>query len=73
MEIDKMAMCKFCRKDITWMKDGRRNVPINSDGGVHRCEEMQNSMKSIKQIEISSLSTDEIKKYEMAINAKSKK
>ncbi|HLE12517.1 MAG: hypothetical protein A2504_03555 [Bdellovibrionales bacterium RIFOXYD12_FULL_39_22] len=68
-----MATCKFCRKEITWIKDGRRNVPINSDGGTHRCEEMEISMKSIRQIEVSSLPSEEIKKYESAINAKIKK
>ena len=68
-----MASCKFCQKDISWVKDGRKNVPIESDGMIHRCEEMKNSLKSIKKIERSELSAEEIKRYEDAINKQVKK
>ena len=72
-----MAVCKFCSKEITWIKEGRKNVPVEMDGAVHRCDEMKNSLKSIKSIDREELSQDEIKKYEQAmkahVNQKSKK
>ena len=63
-----MAMCKYCQKDITWMKDGRKNVPVENDGSVHRCDEMINSRNSFRKIERTSLSAEEIKKYEESMN-----
>ena len=68
-----MAICKFCNKEITWMKDGRKNVPVEMDGALHRCEEMINSRKSLKKMERGSLSPEEIAKYEQAINDAAKK
>ena len=65
-----MARCKFCSKEITWMKEAGRNRPINGDGGIHSCEEMQNSMKSIKSIEKTEIDSDILKQYEAAINLK---
>ena len=65
-----MAICKFCQKEIMWTKEGRKNVPVNMDGGLHRCDEMKNSLKSIKTLDRGSLSEEEIKKYEEAINKK---
>ena len=65
-----MAICKFCGKEITWLKEGRKNVPIESDGSIHNCQEKQNAMKSIKHIERDALSAEEIKRYENAINQK---
>lgn len=68
----KVAKCKFCSKEIMWIKEGRKNVPVESDGAVHRCDEMKNARKSLVTIERSSLSEEEIKKYEDAINKKKK-
>lgn len=65
-----MARCKFCSKEITWMKEGGRNRPVDGDGGIHSCDEMKNSMKSIKSIEKTELDSDILKQYEMAINTK---
>ncbi len=63
-----MAVCKFCRKEITWIKEGHRNVPIESDGAVHDCEEKKKSMQSIRRIDPTTLSPEEISKYEKTIN-----
>jgi hypothetical protein len=52
------------------MKEGGRNRPVDGDGGIHSCEEMKNSMKSIKSIEKTELDSDILKQYEMAINTK---
>lgn len=68
-----MANCKFCRREITWIKEGRKNVPIESDGGVHKCDEMIQSMKSIKKMDRTSISEEEIRKYEESINSAKKK
>lgn len=68
-----MAKCKFCNREITWMKEGGRNRPIDSDGGIHSCEEMKNSMKSMKKIERTDIDADLLKMYENAINEKAQK
>lgn len=65
-----MARCKFCAREITWMKDGRRNRAVDGDGGFHACEEMKQSMNSIKKIEVNDLDQDILKQYEAAINQK---
>ncbi len=68
-----MAKCKFCNRDITWMKEGGRNRPIDGDGGVHSCEEMKKSMKTIKSLEKTEIDSDILKQYESAINLKAQK
>ncbi|MBP9681492.1 MAG: hypothetical protein KBD76_08815 [Bacteriovorax sp.] len=68
-----MARCKFCNKEITWMKEGGRNKPINGDGGIHSCDEMKNSMKTIKSIPATEIDADILKQYEAAINIKAQK
>lgn len=65
-----MATCKFCQKEITWLKEGRKNIPVEGDGTRHKCDEMMTSIRSTKTIERSSLSPEEIAKYEQAINKK---
>lgn len=55
------------------MKEGGRNRPINGDGGAHMCDEMKNSMKSIKSIEPTEIDADILKQYELAINNKVQK
>lgn len=67
-----MAKCKYCGKEVTWMKEGRKNVPVEGDGGVHHCEEMKNARSSLKSFDRSSISPEEIAKYEQAINQKKK-
>ena len=66
-------MCKFCQKQITWMKDGRKNIPVEGDGTQHRCDEMMSARDSLRKIEPTSLSPDEIKKYEEAMNKQANK
>ncbi|MDA8792131.1 hypothetical protein N9N67_02725 [Bacteriovoracaceae bacterium] len=65
-----MAKCKYCNDEITWIKDGRKSQPIDGDGALHRCEQMLNSIKSFKKLDRSSLSPEEIAKYENQINKK---
>lgn len=68
-----MAKCKFCNKDITWTKDGRKNVPVETDGAVHKCDVFEKSRASTKSITPSSLSPEEIAMYEKAINDEAEK
>jgi hypothetical protein len=50
------------------MKEGRKNVPVEGDGGIHKCEQMENMRNSLKKLEVTTLSPDEIAKYEQGIN-----
>lgn len=63
-----MATCKYCGKEIIWMKEGRKNIPVGTDGITHACEEFKKMYKSVKIIDPNTLSAEEIKKYEDAIN-----
>ncbi|WP_127714312.1 hypothetical protein [Halobacteriovorax sp. HLS] len=65
-----MSKCKYCGKEISWLKEGRKFSPIEGDGTVHKCDQMISSLRSIKKMERTSLSPEEIKKYEEAINKK---
>ncbi len=65
-----MANCKFCGKEIFWMKEGRKNKAVEMDGGQHLCEELKNSRGSLKKMDRNSLTPEEIAKYEAEINKK---
>ena len=65
-----MANCKYCGKEIVWMKDGKKNVPVENDGAAHECEEFKNARKSFKKFDRTSLTPEEIKQYEDSINKK---
>lgn len=67
-----MPNCKFCGTEIFWVKEGRKNKPIELDGGSHQCEEMKTSLKSFKKLTPNSLSPEEIARYEEQINKKKK-
>lgn len=68
-----MASCRYCGKEITWMKDGRKNVPVEGDGAVHRCENMINARNSFRKITPTEIDPELLKQYENAINEKAKK
>lgn len=65
-----MANCRYCGKEITWLKEGRKNTPVENDGATHICEEYKKTKKSIKKIDRSSLDPELIKQYEQGINKK---
>jgi hypothetical protein len=65
-----MAYCRYCGKEITWLKDGRKSIPVESDGAKHECEEFMNSRKSLKKMDRGNLDPELIKQYEEAINKK---
>ncbi len=68
-----MASCRYCGKEITWMKDGRKNVPVEGDGGIHKCDNMINARKSFRKITPTEVDPELLKQYENAINEKAKK
>lgn len=63
-----MARCKYCQTEVTWMKEGRKNVPVEADGGVHKCEQMLKMRSSLKNLQPTTLSPEEIAKYEQGMN-----
>lgn len=68
-----MSNCKFCGKEIMWMKEGRKNMAINSDGTTHKCDEMKNARSSLKKISPTDIDPDVIAEYEKQMNLQKKK
>ncbi len=68
-----MAKCKYCQSEITWIKEGYKNIPIESDGGVHECSERKNALESYKKLSVQNISPEDIQKYEQRINQKVEK
>lgn len=67
-----MAKCRYCGKELTWLQEGRKKVPVESDGTIHSCDEYRNSRNSLKKMDRGSISPEELKKYEEAINKNKK-
>lgn len=59
-----MSRCRYCDKEITWLKEGRKNVPVENDGGKHECENFKNARNSYRKIEPSELDPEILKQYE---------
>lgn len=68
-----MSRCKFCGKEIVWMKDGRKNVPVEVDGAKHECEQYKASRESIKKVNLNEIDPDILKQYQDQINQSKKK
>ena len=68
-----MSQCKYCQKEITWVKSGRKSVPVEHDGSFHECKEFTKAKKSLKNIDPSEISPEEITQYEKAMNQSLKK
>ncbi len=68
-----MAKCKFCGKEIFWMKEGKKNVPVEMDGAAHECKEWQDTVGSIRVLDKNSIDNDIIKQYEQQINQQKKR
>ena len=59
-----MAFCKYCGKEIMWLKEGRKNVPVENDGGEHKCEQFSKMRNSIKKIQPNEVDPDILKQYQ---------
>lgn len=70
-----MSQCKYCNTEITWLKEGRRSIPVENDGAKHECENYKSARNSLKQIKPSELDPEILKQYQENMNnaIKSKK
>ncbi len=59
-----MARCRYCDMEITWMKDGRKNIPVEGDGGEHKCEKYKSMRSSIRKMEPTELDPEILKQYQ---------
>ena len=65
-----MAQCKYCGTEITWTKEKNKFIPINQDGEVHECQEFKKARSSVKKLNKSDISAEEIARYEKEMNKK---
>lgn len=68
-----MATCKYCSKSITWMKEGRKNIPVEDDGSVHECEQFKEMRRSAKKLAPSEIDPEILKQYQENMLKKLKK
>lgn len=68
-----MAFCKFCGKEIVWLKEGRKSIPVEVDGAKHECENFTNSRKSAKKMERGDIDPELIAQYEAQMKAELEK
>lgn len=59
-----MAKCKYCGKNVTWMQEGRKKVPVEDDGGKHECDEYKKSVGSLRAIDPSAIDPEILKQYQ---------
>jgi len=68
-----VAHCRYCGKEITWLKDGRKNIPVEGDGGEHKCAEYEKSRSSIRKISPTEMDPEILKQYQENLkNARNK-
>lgn len=67
-----MARCKYCNKEVTWLQEGRKKVPVENDGAKHECEEYKKSKNSLKAVDLGSIDPEILKQYQENINKKKK-
>jgi hypothetical protein len=69
-----MSACKFCGAEIAWQKKGTQSVPVNPDGGLHRCQtkaaSTEEKMKKAGFTEPETRSTEAVAKERDEYNAK---
>jgi hypothetical protein len=68
-----MSKCKYCGTEIVWMKDGRKNVPVEVDGAKHECEEFKNTARSYKELKPTDIDPEVLKQYQENMKKKLKK
>ena len=64
-----MAKCKYCSKEIVWMQEGRKKVPVEVDGVKHECDEFKNSVKSARKVEINDIDPEILAQYQANLQA----
>lgn len=68
-----MARCKYCSKEIVWLPEGRKKVPVENDGTKHECEEYIKSKNSLKAVDLGMIDPEILAQYQANINKKKKK
>lgn len=68
-----MARCKYCGKEVTWLQEGRKKVPVEGDGAKHECEEYKKSRNSLKTVDLNAIDPEILKQYQANMDAKKKK
>ena len=68
-----MAKCRYCNTEVTWLKEGRKNVPVEFDGGKHECENFTKSRNSFREIKPNELDPEILKQYEENMRNATKK
>lgn len=68
-----MATCKYCGKSVTWLKEGRKNVPVEDDGGIHECDQYKNVRRSARKVDPSEIDPEILKQYQENMKNKLKK
>lgn len=68
-----MARCKYCNTEITWLKEGRKNIPVESDGAKHECEAYKSSRNSLRTMKPSDIDPEILKQYQENMNNALKK
>jgi hypothetical protein len=63
-----MSKCRYCNKEITWVKEGRKNVPIEGDGAIHECENYKKAQNSYRKLEPDEIDPDILKQYQENMN-----
>lgn len=68
-----MANCKYCGSSVTWLKEGRKTIPVEDDGAKHECEEFRKMRESAKKLEPAHIDPEVLKQYQENMNNKLKK
>ncbi len=63
-----MARCKYCNTEITWLKEGRKNIPVEADGSKHECENYKKARDSYRKMDPSEIDPEILKQYQENMN-----
>ena len=59
-----MSRCRYCNIETTWLKEGRKNIPVENDGAKHECENFKSARNSFRKMEPSELDPEVLKQYQ---------
>lgn len=68
-----MSRCRYCNQEITWLKEGRKNIPVEGDGSKHECEHYKNARKSYRKLTPDDIDPEILKQYQESMNKMVKK
>ncbi len=59
-----MANCRYCGKEIIWMQEGRKKIPVENDGIKHECDEYKRTQSSARTLKPSEIDPEILKQYQ---------